>query len=74
MYIVKPEGSKVKLLRTAPEQTGTDPKVIGSITVCNLLQIEITDQDGWTPPTQAQAQALHDIFAIDVRLADKEDN
>lgn len=75
MYIVKQnpmDSSKMSVLKTVKESAEFQPaKVIGTITLLNLIQIEITDQDDWTFPTEIQRDNLRRVFGIDIQF--KED-
>lgn len=69
MYIIRhdPEKEgKMSVYKTVKESE--DPaKVVATVTLLNLIQLEVTDQDDWTPPTQLQIDNLRRVFGIDIQ-------
>lgn len=71
MYIIKrhPEDvNKMTVLKTVnnKEESDNNYKVVATATLLNLIQIEITDKDEWTPPTDLQKENLKRVFGIDI--------
>ena len=71
MYIVRQNSEsdgKIEVFKTVKDNY--DPKTaktIATVTLLNLIQLEVTDQDDWIPPTDLQIDNLRRVFGVDIQ-------
>ena len=74
MYIIKQNADqegKMSVYKTVKGDQ-TDSKVVATVTLLNLIQLEVTDKDEWTPPTQLQIDNLRRVFGIDIQFVEEQ--
>lgn len=69
MYIIKQDPEKegkMSVFKTVKDSENPG-KVVATVTLLNLIQLEVTDQDDWTPPTPLQIDNLRRVFGVDIQ-------
>ena len=70
MYVIKqnPDNPENMQVYKTVNDSDAPNKVVATVTLLNLIQLEVTDQDDWTPPTQLQIDNLKRVFGVDIQI------